>query len=298
MRRRAAPRRAGGARVHRPVRRRRPAHHPGAAGRARRGARGPRSGGQAGPGRGGPPHQAGAPGPAPGGKHHQGDRRPLRHRPLRPGPAGRGLRAWRPGGLSLLSGDERRTGPGRRRRLGRRGLPAAGRPRRPAAPVGAGRLRPARHQGGARRGRRPGARHVRLRHARLRWVGRHHRPRQRLRRRGQADPARRGRHRRRERPDRGGRHRRRHRGPRLRGRRPDRAGRARRARRLPAHHHGREPGRESDRGARPHGARRPPPRAGPSGAASPVRLRAGRRPRRGAGRERRLGARAPGDPGP
>ncbi len=50
--------------------------------------------------------------------------------------------------------------------------------------------------------------------------------------------------------------------------------------------------------ARPRSAGHPAPRAGREGAQEPVRVRAGRRPRRGAGRQRRVGPRTPGDPGP
>ena len=186
-----------------------------------------------------------------------GHRRPHRHRPLRPGRAGRGVRPGRAGGLPVLGRDEHRPGPGRGRRRDRGGVAAAGPPRRPAAPVRAGRVRAARRARGARGRRGAGAGHVRLRHGGLRGGRRHHRAGQRLRGRGQAGAARRGGHRRRGRPHRGGDHRRRHRGSPLRRRRPGRAGRARRARRLPAHHHRCRPGRPRRGRARPAGARRP-----------------------------------------
>src|SRR5690349_4098205 len=202
----------------------------------------------------------------------------------------------RPGGLPLLGRDEHRPGPGRGGGLGRGGVPAAGQQRRLAAPVRARRVRATRRDRGARGRRRAGTGHVRLRHAGLPAGRRHHRPGQRLRGRGQARAPRRGRHRRRGRPDRGGDHRRRHRRPPARRRRPGRPGRARRARRVPARHHRRHARRQGRRRARRAGRRHPPPRAGTSRPQWPVSLPPGGRPGRRARRQRRLGARAPGDP--
>ena len=233
----------------------------------------------------------------PGRDDDPGHRGPHRHRALRPGRAGRGVRPRRPGGLSLLGRDEHRPGPGRGRRLDRGCIPAAGKPRRAAAPVRARRVRAARRARGARGRRGAGAGDVRLRHGGLRAGRRHHRAGQRLRGRGQAGAARRGGHRRRGRPHRGGDHRRRHRGSPPRRRRPGRAGRARRARGLPAHHHRRRPRRRGRRRAGQAGPGGQAPRAGRKGPERPVRVRARRRRRRGARGERRVGAGAPGDPG-
>ena len=117
-------------------------------------------------------------------------------------------------------------------------LPAAGRPRRPAAPGHPGRLRAARRRRGARGRRRPGHRHVRLRHRRLRarstsspGPATSTSPRPSGCSAGWSAPTREAG------PDRDRDHRRPHRRPGLRGRRPDRPGRARPAGRLPADHH-------------------------------------------------------------
>ena len=201
--------------------------------------------------------QASTPSAAPARDADPGHRRADRHRPLRPGRAGRGVRPRRAGGLPVLGRDEHRPGPGRGRRRDRGGVTAAGPPRRAAAPCRAGRVRAARRARGARGRRGAGAGDVRLRHVGLRGGRRRHRAGQRLRGRGQTGAARRGGHRRRGRPHRGGDHRRRHRGSPLRRRRPGRAGRARRARGLPAHHHRCRPSRAASRPNSP--GRCPPP---------------------------------------
>ncbi len=129
--------------------------------------------------------------------------------------------------------DERRPGAGRRRRVAGRRLAAAARDRA-AAPRRARRLRAARHRRGVRGRRCAGGRDVRLRHPKLPAGRRHHRPGQRLRRRGQAAGARGRRHRRGSGRDRDRHPRRRHGRPGVPRRRPALAGRARSARRLPA----------------------------------------------------------------
>ena len=76
---------------------------------------------------------------------------------------GRAVRPRRRRAAGVQRGDERRPGPGRRRRLDRPDLVAAEGPRRPAAPDDPGRVRAARRRGGVRRRRRAGDRDVRLR---------------------------------------------------------------------------------------------------------------------------------------
>ena len=164
-------------------------------------------------------------------------RRRTGHRAVRPGGPGRGVRAGRPGAAALFGDHERDPGAGRRGPPDRGRLAAPAGQRRPARPGHPGRLRAARHRRGPRGRRRPGGRHVRLRHRGLRTGGRGHRPRQRLRDRRQAAAGRHGRRGRRSRPDRDRHHRRPHRQPAVPRGRPGRPGRARPAGRVPAHHH-------------------------------------------------------------
>ncbi len=104
-------------------------------------------------------------------------------------------------------------------------------------------------------------------------------------------------HRRRGWPDRDRDRRRRRRGRQLHRRRPGRPGRARPAGGLPADHHQRRAGRPGRHRAGQGSGAGQARRAGPGRADRAVGLRDRRRRRRRAGGLRRLGARAPGDPG-
>ena len=104
---------------------------------------------------------------------HEAQRRPdervevragrRRHRALGAGRPGRALRSRRSGRLPVQRRDERRAGPGGRRRLAGRGLAAEAGVRRPAQPRGPGGLRAARRRRGLRRRRRAGDRDARVR---------------------------------------------------------------------------------------------------------------------------------------
>ena len=117
-----------------------------------------------------PPGPAGAPRPAPARHDDPGRPRRQRHRALGAGRAGRAVRARRPGRLSDQRGDERRAGPGGRRRVDGCRVAAATGQRTSSAgcrnPTDPRRLRAARRGRGLRRRRRAGDRDVRLRRSR------------------------------------------------------------------------------------------------------------------------------------
>ena len=131
---------------------------------------------------------------------HRDRPRRLRRAALGPGVPRRPVRARRARAVPVERGDERGAGAGRGCRGHRRDLAGAADQRRLAGSERAGRLRPARRRRGLLRRRRPGhraagvrrGRHRRHRH---RAGRRHHRPRQRLRDRGQAAGPRAGGHR-------------------------------------------------------------------------------------------------------
>ena len=214
------------------------------------------------------------------------------------------LRARRPGGLPEQRRHERRPRPARRGAEPGGRQPAAGRPRRLAAPHHPRRLRPARRRRGVGDGRCPGRRGVRVRgrgrRRRLRAGQPRHRAGQHLRRGGQADAQGRHRHRRRGRPHRDRGARRRQRGCRAR-RRPTSCPRPSTTRWLPrcsSPTHAELADAVEGALARRVAATKHTERVGTALAGTPVGHRARRRPRRRARPRQRLRRRAPRDPDP